>query len=130
MHSPPEEVIIEKEIEEIWEVYEVTAYDLSIQCCGKSYSYPTKGITKSGYNLNNKSRIEAMTVGSTKFPMGTKIYIEFPESHKQYNGEYYVRDTGNFKENVLDLYIGDFGEKVGQETINFGRVKAKVIANN
>jgi len=103
-----------------------TGYDLSVQCCGKYYINPSRGITKNGYNLNNKSRREVMTISSNKFPIGTKLLLEFSESHKKYNGIYTVRDTGYFKENVLDVYLGDFGEKVGRETIKFGRVDVNV----
>ena len=103
-----------------------TAYDLSIQSCGKSYSSPSRGITRSGYNLNNKSRKEAMTVSSNRFTMGIKLYLKFPESHKKYNGIYTVHDTGNFKDNILDVYVGDFGEKINQDTIKFGKVDVKV----
>jgi len=103
-----------------------TAYDLSIQCCGKSYINLSRGITKDGYNLTNKTYNEARAVSSNKFPMGTKLLLEFPESHKKYNGIYTIHDTGNFKDNILDVYLGDFGEKVHQETIKFGRVDVKV----
>lgn len=108
-------------------IMQATGYDLSIQCCGKSYNHPSRGITRNGYNLNNKSHDEAWTVSSTKFPMGTKLQLEFPESHKKYNGIYTVRDSGDFGKNILDIYIGDFGEKVHQDTINFGRVNVKVL---
>lgn len=106
---------------------EATAYDLSIQCCGKSYSNPSRGITRDGYNLNNKSHNETWTVSSNRFPMGTKLQLQFSESHKKYNGIYTVRDTGKFKENVLDVYVGDFGERVNRNTMNFGRVDVKVL---
>jgi 3D (Asp-Asp-Asp) domain-containing protein len=109
---------------------QATAYDLSIQCCGKSYNNPSRGISRDGYDLNNKSHKEAYTVASNRFPMGTKLHLEFPESHKQYDGVYTVRDTGNFKENILDVYVGDFGENVHQDTINFGRVDIKVVVIN
>lgn len=107
-------------------VMKATGYDLSVQCCGKSYSNPSRGITRDGYNLTNKSHKEAWTVSSNRFPMGTKLQLEFPDSHEKYNGVYTVRDTGSFKGNVLDVYVGDFGEKVHQNTINFGRVDIKV----
>jgi len=107
-------------------IMQATAYDLSIQCCGKSYSNPSRGKTTDGYNLTNKHHSETWVVSSNKFPMGTKLQLEFPESHKQYNGIYICRDTGNFDENVLDIYLGDFGEKVSKETINFGRVDVRV----
>lgn len=107
-------------------IMQATGYDLSIQCCGKSYNHPSRGITRNGYNLNNKSHDEAWTVSSIKFPMGTKLRLEFPESHSEYSGIYIVRDTGNFNENTLDIYVGDFGEKVHKDTIEFSRVDVKV----
>jgi len=106
---------------------QATGYDLSIQSCGKSYSNPYRGITKNGYNLNNKSHSQVMTVSSNKFPMGIKLKLTFPKSHEKYNGLYIVRDTGNFGNNVLDVYLGDFGEKVNQDTIKFGRVDVEVL---
>jgi len=106
---------------------QVTGYDLSVQSCGKTYSNISRGITKNGYNLNNKSHNEAWTVSSNKFPMGTKLKLTFPKSHEKYNGIYTIRDTGNFGNNLLDVYLGDFGEKINQNTINFGRVDAKVL---
>jgi 3D (Asp-Asp-Asp) domain-containing protein len=107
-------------------IMQATAYDLSTQCCGKSYTNPSRGITRSGYNLTNKSHRDSWTVASNRFSIGTKLKLEFPESHKRYNGIYTVRDTGSFDRNVLDVYIGDYGEKVHQDTINFGRVDVKV----
>ena len=108
-------------------IMQVTGYDLSVQSCGKTYSNISRGITKNGYNLNNKSHNEAWTVSSNKFPMGTKLKLTFPKSHEKYNGIYTIRDTGNFGNNLLDVYLGDFGEKINQNTINFGRVDAKVL---
>jgi len=113
IHNTPNTPLeLEKENNKYIEM-EITAYDLSVQSCGKYYFNKDRGITKDGYNLNNKSRKETMIVSSNKFPMGTKLLLKFPESHKNYNGVYVVRDTGNFKENILDVYLGDFGERVG-----------------
>ena len=120
----PNQIEIEKDNNYI--IMQATGYDLSIQCCGKSYNHPSRGITRNGYNLNNKSHGEAWTVSSIKFPMGTKLRLEFPESHSEYSGIYIVRDTGNFNENILDIYVGDFGEKVHKDTIEFSRVDVKV----
>ncbi len=122
--------LINTNIKKEYIMMKATGYDLSIRCCGKSYTNPSRGITKSGYNLNNKSHSEAWTVSSNKYPMGTKLKLEFPESHSKYSGVYTVRDTGNFKENVLDVYVGDFGEKVHKNTISFGRVDVKVSVVN
>lgn len=126
--EPKESELTENKIETEPEyiMMKATAYDLSVQCCGKSYNHPSRGITRNGYNLNNKSHGEAWTVSSIKFPMGTKLRLEFPESHSEYSGIYIVRDTGNFNENTLDIYVGDFGEKVHKDTIEFSRVDVKV----
>ncbi len=107
-------------------IMQATAYDLSKQCCTKSYSNPSRGITRSGYNLTNKTCKQAFTVASNRFPMGTKLKLTFPSTHRQYDGIYTVRDSGNFKQNVLDVYVGDYGEKVHPETIKFGKVEVQV----
>ena len=129
IHNPPV-IPLKLEKENNYIKMQVTGYDLSVQCCGKTYSNPSRGITKNGYNLNNKSHSQAYTVSSNRFPMGTKLQLEFPESHKKYNGIYTVHDTGNFKDNILDVYLGDFGEKVHQDTVKFGRVDVKVLLLN
>jgi 3D (Asp-Asp-Asp) domain-containing protein len=121
------EIVQIEEPEPTYIIMKATAYDLSIQSCGKSYSSPSRGKTTDGYNLTNKSHSEAWVVSSNRFPMGTKLQLEFPESHKKYDGVYTVRDTGNFRSNVLDIYLGDFGEKVGKDTVKFGRVDVKVM---
>jgi len=128
IYNPP--VVSLKSEQQNYIAMKATGYDLSIQSCGKSYSNISRGITKNGYNLNNKSHSQAYTVSSNRFPMGTKLQLEFPESHKKYNGIYTVHDTGNFKDNILDVYLGDFGEKVHQDTVKFGRVDVKVLLLN
>ncbi|MCE5220161.1 MAG: 3D domain-containing protein [Clostridium sp.] len=132
-HKPKPELQVKpqpKEPKNNYVIMQATAYDLSIRCCGKSYSNPSRGITRDGSNLNNKSYRQALTVASNKFPLGTKLKLEFPESHNKYNGVYTVRDTGSFDKNVLDVYVGDYGERVNQDTINFGRVDVKVYIIN
>ena len=128
IYNPP--VVSLKSEQQNYIAMKATGYDLSIQSCGKSYSNISRGITKNGYNLNNKSHSQAYTVSSNRFPMGTKLQLEFPESHKKYNGIYTVHDTGNFKDIILDVYLGDFGEKVYQDTVKFGRVDVKVLLLN
>jgi len=125
IHNPPD-ITPPKLENNDYIVMQATGYDLSVQSCGKSYSNPSRGIAKNGYNLNNKSHSESWTVSSNKFPLGTKLKLEFPKSHKMYDGIYVIRDTGNFGNNVLDVYLGDFGEKVNKDTTNFGRVDVKV----
>ncbi len=105
---------------------EATAYDLSIQCCGKPYGHPARGITADGYDLNGKSRADAMTVSSNDFPAGTELQLTFDDYHSEYNGVYTVRDTGNMKSGVLDVFVGDCGEEVSEEAVRFGRQTVKV----
>lgn len=123
--SEPLDKSITKEENNNYKMF-ATAYDLSVQSCSKSYSNPSRGVTRSGYNLTNKTHKQAYTIASNRFTMGTKLKLTFPSTHKQYDGIYTVRDSGNFRENTLDVYIGDFGEKVGKETIKFGRVDVQV----
>lgn len=105
---------------------EATAYDLSIQCCGKPYGHPTRGITADGYNLNGKSREQAMAVSSNDFPAGTELELTFDDYRREYNGIYTVRDTGNMEPGVLDVFVGDFGEEVSKEAMRFGRQTVRV----
>jgi len=97
-----------------------TAYDLSIQCCGKGLEHPGRGITASGKNLSGLSRKEAMTVSSMDYPFGTELLISFPEPYTHYDGVYAVQDTGGFKSGTIDIFVGDFGDKVSEEAIRFG----------
>jgi len=127
IHNPPDIPLeLDKKNNEYIEM-QASAYDLSVQSCGKYYSNKYRGITKDGYNLNNKYHNQAWTVSSNRFAMGTKLKLEFPESYKKYDGIYIVHDTGNFSNNVLDVYIGDFGERVSREVIKFGRIDVKVF---
>lgn len=103
-----------------------TAYDLSINSCGKSYGHPSRGITASGRNLSGLSREKAMTVSSVDFPLGTKLLIDFDSPYEHFDGVYTVEDTGCLLPETLDLYIGDFGEQVSQDALNFGRRPVEV----
>lgn len=119
----------EEYIQSIIGQFEVTAYDLSIQCCGKRPSHPQYGITASGKSLEGLTRKEAMAVAvdPSVIPLGSKIRLEFDKSeYMVYNGVYTAVDTGSaIKGNVIDLFMGDFESvKPNQKTINFGRVNA------
>jgi 3D (Asp-Asp-Asp) domain-containing protein len=130
VYKPPDKVMTYKPIEPSRGgrtlTFEATAYDLSIQCCGKAYGHPARGITASGYNLNNMTREQAMTIGSNDFPLGTELELVFDEPYSQFNGIYTVRDTGNMKPGVLDVFVGDYGEEVSEEAVIFGRQTVKV----
>ena len=106
--------------------YEATAFDLSIQCCGKPLGHPGRGLTKGGYDLNGMTREEAMTIACNSLPMGTRVRLTFTGSRAKYSGIYTVRDTGGMGPGVIDLYLGDFGEEVGPETEAFGRPEVEV----
>lgn len=97
---------------------EATAYDISIESCGK-----TDGITASGFDLTGHTWQTARCVAAdwSVFPKGSKLYIQF-EGAPEYNGVYYVRDKGGaIKGRRIDLFI-----ETRQGCINFGRRKARV----
>lgn len=110
--------------------FKITAYDLSVKSCGKTRDNKAFGITHSGYDLKDKSRISAMTVAvDTKvIPLGTKLYLQFKGNYSKYNGIYTARDTGGaIKENRIDLYFGDFNsEQPHQSCYDFGITNATV----
>lgn len=97
-----------------------TAYDLSIQCCGKGLEHPGRGITAGGKNLSGLSRAEAMTVASIDYPFGTELLISFPEPYTHYDGAYTVQDTGGFRSGTIDVFVGDYGDTVSEEAVKFG----------
>ncbi len=112
-------------------VFTVTAYDLSVESCGKGLDHPAYGLTASGESIKGMTREEAMTVAAdTKvIPMGSKIRLEFlDENYQQFNGIYTVRDRGGaIKGDKLDLFMGDFKkEKADQSVWDFGKVQARV----
>lgn len=110
--------------------FEATAYDLSIQSCGKPKSSRGYGITTNGTSIARHSRESAMTIAVDPniIPLGTKVYIEFPEQFKYLNGIYTANDTGSaIKGKVIDVFMGDFQQDTTSETVwEFGRRKVKV----
>ena len=103
------------------ENYIATAYDLSPASCGKSRDHWAYGVTASGYNLKGHTWSSARTVSAdlSVFPLGTKIYISFPEPYHYMTGIYTVRDTGGgVHGNHIDIF---FGEDAYAEAIKFGR---------
>jgi 3D (Asp-Asp-Asp) domain-containing protein len=71
------------------------------------------------------TRAQAMTIACNSLPQGARVRLTFEGSRARYSGIYTVRDTGAMGPGVIDLYLGDFGEEVGQETSDFGRVTIK-----
>lgn len=108
--------------------FTITAYDLSVQSCGKPMGHPNYGITASGYSLAGKSWEEAMTVAVDPkvIPLGSKLLIEFEdEAHQKYSGIYTARDTGGaIKGKKIDVFLGDFQDNNASSiTMEFGVVK-------
>lgn len=115
---------------EPFEVFECTAYDLSVQSCGKNIEHPAFGITASGYSLRNHSRESSMAIAvdPSIIPLGSEVLIVFEnERHSKYTGIYKAVDTGTaIKGNRIDIFFGDHGESVSEEALQFGRVYAKI----
>lgn len=109
----------------------VTAYDLSVQSCGKPIDSHGYGVTASGYDLSNQSREEAKTIAVDPYfiPLGTKVEVIFEDEHLQkYNGIYIARDTGSaIQGSNIDIFMGDFrSEYPAEETVDFGVQKANL----
>lgn len=105
----------------------ITAYDLSVESCGKapgSYGY---GVTATGYCVAGLSREEAMIVAvdPNVIPLGSRVEITFDDPAAQrYNGIYTAADTGGaIGGNRIDLFMG---EGSYSECMNFGRRSASV----
>lgn len=113
-------------------IFKATAYDLSIESCGKSLNHPAYGVTYSGKSVKNKTRIEAscVAVDPRKIPLGSLISVIFEEPYYQrYNGIYQALDIGGgVKGNHVDIFLGDFkSKKTSKEVQRFGVTKVKVV---
>lgn len=113
------------------ETFKTTAYDLSIESCGKAPSHPQYGITYSGKSIAGMTRTQAMTcaVDPKVIPLGSLILVIFEdEEYRQYDGIYQALDIGGgVKGKHIDIFLGDFNStKESQEVKNFGCVKSKV----
>ena len=119
-----------------WEKFRITAYDLSIQSCGKKKTHPEYGITAIGYNLKGQNWETARVVACDPkvIPLGSKIKIIFiDEDYQVYNGEYTCADTGRLiKGQKLDFFYEDTGETVSTNALNFGITEAyvQILENN
>jgi len=106
-------------------LFKVTAYDLSVDSCGKHRSHKYFGITSSGYNLINHTRQSAMSIAVdiNVIPMHSKVYVNMlNEKYKHMNGIYTARDTGGaVRGNIIDIFMGDFySEKAHTSVLDFG----------
>jgi 3D (Asp-Asp-Asp) domain-containing protein len=98
-----------------------TAYDLSIVSCGKRPSHPEYGITRTGERVIYKTTV---AVDPNTIPLGSILYIQFPEKYSYMNGIYKAMDTGSaVKGDIIDIYMGENKTSLCNK---FGIQKAKV----
>ena len=98
-----------------------TAYDLSVECCGKPRNHPLYGITSSGTRAAIRRTV---AVDPSVIPLGSRLYIKFPKSYSSLDGIYVAEDTGSkVKGNIIDIFLGE--DKLGESIVhkkadNFG----------
>jgi len=91
-----------------------TAYDLSYSSCRKTREHPAYGITASGTRATVGRTV---AVDPKVIPLGSKVYITFPEAYSHLNGVYIAEDTGSLiKGNKIDIFFGE--DKPGETVIN------------
>ena len=130
--TPEPMIQAEQEPKQAGEIFTVTAYDLSVESCGKPIGHPHYGLTATGFNLTGMAWHTAKTIAVDPdiIPLGSKVLIRFlDEKAKQYNGIYVARDTGGaIKGNRIDFFLGDYSDNHASEiAINFGVKKAEII---
>jgi 3D (Asp-Asp-Asp) domain-containing protein len=91
---------------------QATAYDLSVKSCGKGTDHPEYGITASG---TKAVKGRTIAVDPAVIPLGSKVYIIFPEKYRQLNGIYVAEDTGkHVKGYEVDVFLGEDDEGENQ----------------
>lgn len=91
-----------------------SAYDLSYASCKKERSHPEYGITRSGARAKE---FHTVAVDPKVIPLGSILYIEFPEAYASRNGVYVAEDIGSaIKGNRIDVFFGE--DKVGETTVH------------
>ena len=104
---------LQKEIpkEKLDQRFTVTAYDLSMDSCGKSRGSVGFGITSSGFNLigHTLSSARVISVDPSEIPIGSLVKIVFlDKKYQKYNATYKALDNGgSIKGKKIDLFIGD-----------------------
>lgn len=94
-----------------------TAYDLSVESCGKTPDHPQYGITYSG----TRARPGVVAVDPRVIPLGSKLYVEYLHGPKDY-GFASAEDTGGaIKGNKIDLFMEE-----SKDAKRFGRRKVRV----
>jgi 3D (Asp-Asp-Asp) domain-containing protein len=104
-----------------------TAYDLSLASCGKDFSHPEYGITRTGTRAR---RGRTVAVDPRVIPLGRKVYIMFPKKYSHMNGIYVAEDTGSkIKGYRIDVFWGEDAKgerKISREARTFGCRKVEI----
>ena len=104
-----------------------TAYDLSIESCGKSRDSKGYGITRSG---TRATAGRTVAVDPATIPLGSQLYVVFPAPHEYLTGYYTAEDTGSaVKGDIIDIFLGEDapGENsVEKQVSRFGMRRVQV----
>jgi 3D (Asp-Asp-Asp) domain-containing protein len=104
-----------------------TAYDLSVGSCGKSRNHKEYGITRTGTRATPKRTV---AIDPNTIPLGSLLYIEFPEEENKRSGIYVAEDTGNkVIGDIIDIYLGEDepgSNYVHKKCIEWGHKHVKV----
>lgn len=110
--------------------FKTTAYDLSVQSCGKTREHPEYGITASGYSLKGMDRKKAMTIAVDPkvIPLGSKLYVEiYNPKYAHLSGVYTARDTGGLiKGRKIDIFFGEGDKDLTADCMKYGVQDANI----
>lgn len=97
--------------------FTATAYD----------TYSGSTTTAIGLDLSGKTLEEVKVIATDPkvIPLGSEVYVEFPEPYTYLNDYYLAADTGgSINGNIIDVFWGDYGKGVHDDSIwEFGRRK-------
>lgn len=94
-----------------------TAYDLSVESCGKTPDHPEYGITFTG----TRARRGTVAVDPSVIPLGSRLYIESLDGTPDY-GFAVAEDTGSaVKGDIIDLFM-----ETEAEVAAYGKRKVRV----
>ena len=110
---------LEEKIKKLMEVKERVKPGMEMFIEATAYSRESPGCSRGITRSESEAKIrKTIAVDPTVIPLGTNVYIEFPDA-PQYTGYYKAEDTGGvIIGNIIDLFVLD-----NEEAINFGRRK-------
>jgi 3D (Asp-Asp-Asp) domain-containing protein len=98
-----------------------TAYDLSVESCGKRPGHPQYGITSTG---TKAAAGRTVAVDPEVIPLGSRLFISFPEEYSILDGVYTAEDTGRLiKGDSVDIFFGEDREgsrEIYESAMEFG----------